>query len=248
MSADRAAFLRAIADNPDDDLPRLVFADWLDEHGEPERAEFIRVQCELAGMTANDPRRLALTVRQNELWSAHRDRWLPSIPVGIQVSPFQRGFLAELQGAFSRFELCAELAVDHPIQRLSVFVSPREVRRLVRGSWLRCVNHLHLEAGRIGNIGITALVRSEYAHRLRTLRISGHVVGDVGVQALAEAAALAELRSLDLSRNRITDVGAEALAATSHLNKLAELDLRVNQIRRDGRALLRARYGDAVKL
>jgi uncharacterized protein (TIGR02996 family) len=27
-------FLRAIAD-PDDNLPRLVFADWLDERGEP---------------------------------------------------------------------------------------------------------------------------------------------------------------------------------------------------------------------
>lgn len=27
---------------PNDDLPRLIYADWLDEHGEPERAEFIR--------------------------------------------------------------------------------------------------------------------------------------------------------------------------------------------------------------
>lgn len=46
--SDRDSFLRAIVAEPDDDLPRLVFADFLDEHGEPERAEFIRVQCELA--------------------------------------------------------------------------------------------------------------------------------------------------------------------------------------------------------
>jgi uncharacterized protein (TIGR02996 family) len=26
-------FLRAICESPDDDAPRLVFADWLDEHG-----------------------------------------------------------------------------------------------------------------------------------------------------------------------------------------------------------------------
>ena len=44
---DRHAFLRAIKDNPDDDTPRLVYADWLEEHGEPERAELIRVQIEL---------------------------------------------------------------------------------------------------------------------------------------------------------------------------------------------------------
>jgi uncharacterized protein (TIGR02996 family) len=40
--------LKAVVASPDDDLPRLVAADWLDEHGEPERAEFIRVQVERA--------------------------------------------------------------------------------------------------------------------------------------------------------------------------------------------------------
>lgn len=48
MSA--AAFLQAIRDNPADDTPRLVYADWLDEHGEAERAEFIRVQCRIADL------------------------------------------------------------------------------------------------------------------------------------------------------------------------------------------------------
>ncbi len=42
------AFLRAINDGPDDDTPRLVYADWLDEHGDPQRAELIRVQCRIA--------------------------------------------------------------------------------------------------------------------------------------------------------------------------------------------------------
>lgn len=40
--------LRAICENPADDCLRLVYADWLDDCGEAERAEFIRVQCELA--------------------------------------------------------------------------------------------------------------------------------------------------------------------------------------------------------
>lgn len=42
-------FMGSIIASPDDDAPRLVYADWLEEHGgEPERAEFIRCQIELA--------------------------------------------------------------------------------------------------------------------------------------------------------------------------------------------------------
>jgi uncharacterized protein (TIGR02996 family) len=43
---DQHALLAAIRQNPDDDTPRLVYADWLQEHDQPERAEFIRLQCE----------------------------------------------------------------------------------------------------------------------------------------------------------------------------------------------------------
>lgn len=39
------ALLAAVRAAPDDDLPRLVMADWLEERGEGERAEFIRVCC-----------------------------------------------------------------------------------------------------------------------------------------------------------------------------------------------------------
>lgn len=48
VDMDRAAFMAAILEAPDDDLPRLIMADWLQERGESDRAEFIRVQCELA--------------------------------------------------------------------------------------------------------------------------------------------------------------------------------------------------------
>lgn len=40
--------LAAIRKAPDDDAPRLIYADWLQDHGDEARAEFIRVQCELA--------------------------------------------------------------------------------------------------------------------------------------------------------------------------------------------------------
>ena len=47
MNQERA-LLRAVAAEPDEDLPRLVYADWLDDHGRAEWAEFIRAQVRLA--------------------------------------------------------------------------------------------------------------------------------------------------------------------------------------------------------
>src|SRR5581483_6244046 len=41
------AFIAAIAANPEDEVSRLVFADWLDDQGQPNRAEFIRLSCQL---------------------------------------------------------------------------------------------------------------------------------------------------------------------------------------------------------
>ncbi len=46
------SLLHMVLECPEDDAPRLVYADWLDENGAPERAEFIRVQCELAQLEA----------------------------------------------------------------------------------------------------------------------------------------------------------------------------------------------------
>ena len=45
-SSEELAFFAAIADEPLNDAPRLVYADWLDERGDP-LGEFIRVLCEL---------------------------------------------------------------------------------------------------------------------------------------------------------------------------------------------------------
>jgi uncharacterized protein (TIGR02996 family) len=66
---EREAFIRGIVADLYNDTPRLAFADWLDEHGEHDRAEFIRVQCELEPIRDQYeiPRAAELHERENQL-------------------------------------------------------------------------------------------------------------------------------------------------------------------------------------
>src|SRR3954447_18033797 len=85
---DGTALLAAIRAAPDDDAPRLIYADWLDEHGQPERAEFIRVQCELARRETP-----ALLVCESELLAAHHDAYAGPIAASAIAFHFHRGFI-----------------------------------------------------------------------------------------------------------------------------------------------------------
>jgi uncharacterized protein (TIGR02996 family) len=70
---DDEAFLAAIREDPLTEGPRLIYADWLDEHGRPLEAEFLRVQCELQRLRATpaspwrDLRLLQVKQREREL-------------------------------------------------------------------------------------------------------------------------------------------------------------------------------------
>jgi uncharacterized protein (TIGR02996 family) len=97
------ALLAAVLAAPDDDSPRLIYADWLDENGQPEQAEFIRVQCELArlGHYAGtcqdiDCRCMGLARRERGLLPLFAGRWLAGrsgqcSPAGsFRTSPVRR--------------------------------------------------------------------------------------------------------------------------------------------------------------
>jgi uncharacterized protein (TIGR02996 family) len=78
------AFLQAIHDNPEDDTTRLVYADFLEERGDP-RGEFIRLEVELWTMSPDDPRYEGLDRRRQELLEDNRSRWVgPLDEVGIK--------------------------------------------------------------------------------------------------------------------------------------------------------------------
>src|SRR4051794_8966487 len=89
--------LRAVLDDPDDDAPRLVYADWLDDHGAHDRAEFIRVQIELARLPQGDPGRPALQVREGALLAPNREAWVAALPAWARrQGVFRRGFVAQV--------------------------------------------------------------------------------------------------------------------------------------------------------
>ena len=58
--SDEDALLAAIIAAPDDDTPRLVYADWLDEHDRPEHAEYLRLGVEIEKLCAEKTRNKAL--------------------------------------------------------------------------------------------------------------------------------------------------------------------------------------------
>src|SRR5262245_60918301 len=50
-----AALEAAVIANAEDDTPRLVYADWLDENGDHDRAAFIRNECALWDKNPAEP-------------------------------------------------------------------------------------------------------------------------------------------------------------------------------------------------
>src|ERR1043165_4115484 len=102
------AFLAAILDQPEDMNVRLVFSDWLEEHSQPERAELIRVQCELTTMPRWHPGRLALSLRERTLLDRFAVQWRSELPHigGVQWGQFKCGFVASIRvGHFDRLQI-----------------------------------------------------------------------------------------------------------------------------------------------
>ncbi|MGF1582557.1 MAG: TIGR02996 domain-containing protein [Gemmataceae bacterium] len=97
------SLFQAILDNPDDDTPRLVYADWLEENGDPDWAERIRIECELPTHEAEDiaPKLHELRKRREQLIRKHREAWKTHRYKSGRLL-WQRGFLA-LEGSPESF-------------------------------------------------------------------------------------------------------------------------------------------------
>jgi len=226
-----AAFLRSIIDEPDDDAPRLIYADWLDEQGDADRAEFIRLQVRLYRMSPIDPEYKAMRERSYELSQPHHVEWVHRLPQFEHVhwESFERGFVSAVR--FTEpdvfFQHAGKVRKAAPIEevRLHRFGWP-EACRLGESKNLEGIRTLDLNDGNsIGNQGTEGLMKSPYLRALHSLKLGHNSLGSTAVRAIAFAPYMRQLRALKLERNDLYDDALSFLAESSNLVHLEELDL-----------------------
>jgi uncharacterized protein (TIGR02996 family) len=235
------AFLQAIIDTPDDDTPRLVYADWLDEHGEPERAEFIRVQVGLARLPEDDPLRQGLAAREEKLLAGNRAGWLgPLLWLPLRAT-FRRGFAEEIElGAATLLARGETLFRSAPVRGVRLRRGEDWLADLLRSPYLGRLSLLDLYPNAVGDPGVAALAGCTALSGLGQLLLRGCRVGPAGARALASSPTFANLTELDLAHNALGDDGVRALAASPHLGRLARLSLAHTDVGDAGVAALAA--------
>jgi uncharacterized protein (TIGR02996 family) len=119
---DHLAFLKAILANPDDDAPRLVYADWLDEIDQPERAEFIRRQIahKNCSLTLNGIGGVVdVSAFRNVNSSILRERLGFDRLKGAEEATLRRGFISALKCTLPNWMLYGPAIVaTHPVESL----------------------------------------------------------------------------------------------------------------------------------
>jgi uncharacterized protein (TIGR02996 family) len=73
---DEVALLLTLLDRPDEAAPRLIYADWLEEDGQNDLAEWLRLHAAVQRFSATDRRRKHHELRLRELFEAHRSDWV----------------------------------------------------------------------------------------------------------------------------------------------------------------------------
>jgi uncharacterized protein (TIGR02996 family) len=237
---DEQPFLDAIFDRYGDDRPRLVYADFLDDCGEPDRAELIRVQLALARLSDDDSRRPLLADRQVDLLARNRAAWtahLAGLVVGVD---FRRGIPDSVTVDAGTFlERGEELFARLRVRRLRLLDAAAVLPKLTASPLLDRVRELDLCGADLGNDGLRLLSASPHLKNLEALDLGFNGLSDAGVLALARASNLPNLCSLALNDNEgVTDAGFRALVESPFFAGLTVLDASGNDIGEVGVAAL----------
>ena len=254
-------FLRAICEAPDDDAPRLVFADWLDENGDPERAEFIRQHVQLA----RQPEAAAVDRRCAELFQANRRRWVAELPGPADfwaefavTGPGSRDVRSRLEVGHERGEsvyqdtwvgfapdlgdwargfpaaVCVQGGSDLFLTYLDVIMEFVPVRKL----------HL-MNLNDPGTL-VQTIAGHPFLAKLRDLILPWVTLTDDAAVALAGSPFATGLRQVSLIAERMTDRAGRAFAESPYLRDVDMLLLLRNEFNGSTRARLQAKYGFRV--
>jgi uncharacterized protein (TIGR02996 family) len=206
MSGDEAALYRAILDSPLEDGPRLVYADWLQENGDPQRAEFIRTQVATDGRPGEDLLLERFLTRRGARRSMRRiDMLRPDLPPDFiwQSPSFRRGLPAAVHTECPRAFVGAgeQLFAAVPVEALEVhwYLRQRGAADLFDSPHLGRLRELTLWSGFLGRTLLTRLGRSPHAGNLRRLGLQHIAATPDGFEALGRTPLWHQLEELDLS-------------------------------------------------
>jgi uncharacterized protein (TIGR02996 family) len=245
MDATLASLLRACKDEPFDDARRLVLADWLEEHGQPDRAEFVRLQLATHDLWGDEPEGVVQLVRCKQLMNANAERWLGPA----------RGWYAgaDLELGLVRITATARQLLEHPPTDLPADVAPWLEELTISNdpdgfddvlvssmlglfSSLEASGHFTDPRRKMGERGLGLLLSNPALAGVRALRLAWNRIDRACAEALARCDHLAGLRSFDLFNNPLGDAGAAALAEAPWLSGLTHLNLGATHLGADGLA------------
>jgi uncharacterized protein (TIGR02996 family) len=236
MTTQHEALYRAICAHPNEDTPRLAYADLIDEEGECEQAKFIRAQIAIAGLPEYDP--LVVSTRQLDPDVFHgwlMARTLPKVPVGYtwRKFEFRRGFPWKV-GVDSPLAFAASAASVFavvPVQALEIHEYRPDMAALANWQHLSRIRRLEFSVGRFGAEAASLLGDSQLATNLTELAFEFDGITAEGLETLAKSALFPRLTALELRSNVIPPaLIVDALAAAREPGMLGRLSLAYNRI------------------
>jgi uncharacterized protein (TIGR02996 family) len=240
------AFLDAILAEPDDDTHRLVYADWLDDHGQSARAALIRAQVLLAALAEDDPARAALEDEADDLLAEHEAEWSAPLRDLALAWEWRRGFPEQATLRARAFlEHGGRLCAAAPLRDLRLIAEPSDLPGLAQSQHLGGVEALDLSRDAAGALphwrghllrdqAVQVLLASPYLKRIKRLSLAGHGIEGPAVQRLVQSGLFDQLTELDLSGNQpLGDRAARALAE-ARAGRLEVLRVRNTNLTRAG--------------
>ncbi|MCI0701460.1 MAG: TIGR02996 domain-containing protein [Planctomycetia bacterium] len=235
--SEEAALLRAIYANPDDDTARLVYADWLDEHDQPDRAEFIRLQIERARavipgipVRRSSAEKAKPSTRENALLEQHAGEWFEPLAGWKHGQHYEvrRGFPDTLNCSAEEFRDHQETLARWPITRLCpglYFGAVEAARHFSEVPLLARIRELYLYYSYVGFEVVRTLLEAPSLDGLLWLNVGCCRLGDEGAVFFARHPILPRLRHLDLNANDITADGIRELIQSEHRGSVESLVL-----------------------
>ncbi|MGL6075613.1 MAG: TIGR02996 domain-containing protein [Fimbriiglobus sp.] len=239
MTDDELALVMGIATNPDADLPRLVYADWLEEHDRGIYAEFIRLQCEIARLEVG-PRdiidqNVPLWRRQQEILDDHLMELVPSFTEIRQQhfltlnARFQRGFLDDVAMSFQSFVMNA-IWLDRqlvPFRRFRVAATPGDFHQLLHLSDNRHERLTELAIENMGDSEVMLLPEPRLWPKLVGLVVtSSPYPNQDWIPFITQT--MPHLRELVLPYNQMTDLDVMRWLETGFFAQLETINLAAN--------------------